>query len=38
MGDVRSMKMTPSEKIWTPDPEKYSIIACIGRDLAGLLS
>jgi hypothetical protein len=35
-GDIRSMKIIPREKIWTPDPEKYSMTACIGSDFAGL--
>jgi hypothetical protein len=25
-----------SEKICTPEPEKYSMTPCMGRDLAGL--
>jgi hypothetical protein len=37
MGLVRSENMTPREKIWTPDPEKYSITACIGNAFAGLI-
>jgi len=36
IGPVRSMKIIPSEKIWIPEPEKYSIIPCIGRLFAGL--
>lgn len=38
IGWVKSMKIIPREKIWIPEPEKYSMIACIGRDLAGLKS
>jgi hypothetical protein len=36
IGPVTSMKIIPSEKIWIPDPEKYSMIACMGRFFAGL--
>lgn len=36
IGEVRSMKIIPSEKIWTPEPEKYSMMPCMGSDLAGL--
>lgn len=32
------MNIIPNENIWTPDPEKYNIILCIGNDFAGLQS
>lgn len=36
-GEMRSMKIIPRENIWTPDPEKYNMTACMGSDFAGLL-
>lgn len=36
IGLVSKVKIIPSEKIWTPEPEKYSITACMGNAFAGL--
>ena len=38
IGEVRSIKIIPSEKICTPEPEKYSMMPCMGSDFAGLPS
>lgn len=35
-GLVNSIQTIPMEKIWMPDPDMYSMMACMGRDLAGL--
>lgn len=35
-GLVNNIQTIPIEKIWIPDPDMYSMIACIGSDLAGL--
>ena len=35
-GPVNSENIMASEKICTPEPEKYSMMPCIGSDLAGL--
>jgi hypothetical protein len=36
-GLVNNIQTIPMEKICIPDPDMYSMIACIGSDFAGLL-